>query len=143
VTISPNINGARVYINGELVGSGSITRSLTPGQYSIRIEAPGYIDFTTTVSVSGNQTVSAELRPSLATLALTVPDSYLNRSVNNPESRIRVWIDGEIQDGQTVQVRPGNRSVRITSGGLTVETTFNFRPGQTYELRPVLNLLIE
>jgi hypothetical protein len=62
--IRPNINNAKVYINGVEIGSGrSILESASAGMYSVRVSAADHTDFIKTVQVEEGKktTVKAKL----------------------------------------------------------------------------------
>ncbi len=68
VEISVKPESALVYLNGEMAGSGDISLELTPGAYSLRVEAEGYEIFQKDVVLAADRPVNekielARLRP--------------------------------------------------------------------------------
>ncbi|MFW5770199.1 MAG: PQQ-binding-like beta-propeller repeat protein [Spirochaetota bacterium] len=62
VRVKVNPQNARVYIDGELMGSGSISTSLSPGTYVLNVKAPGYQDVNTSIKVEQGQPLTRSLR---------------------------------------------------------------------------------
>ena len=51
VRVNVNPANAKVYIDGELMGTGSVSTSLVPGAYTLNVKAAGYEDLNTRISV--------------------------------------------------------------------------------------------
>lgn len=64
LTVSCNIQGAQVRINGALSGNSPITKTLTPGTYTINVRKASYTTFekTVTITAGGNVSVTATLK---------------------------------------------------------------------------------
>ena len=62
VRIKVNPQNARVYLDGELLGSGSVSTSLEPGRYVLNVQAPGYQDMNTSINVKEGQSLNRNLR---------------------------------------------------------------------------------
>jgi hypothetical protein len=138
--ISSNVDNARVYLNGDYKGTTFFRDQLPPGRYSIRITASGYLDYNTTISLNSDTSIRAVLEPAFATVRLSVQGSYLNPNVKDPVGMLELYVDGQIQRSTTVQVSPGRHTIRITSGGFSIEGNFMFRPGEEYIIEPSLQL---
>ncbi len=73
VAVSSTPPGASVYLNSQYQGLTPVSGSyitipnLTPGQYTLTLKETGYIDYTTTVGVLPNQTVSISINLTPAT----------------------------------------------------------------------------
>lgn len=132
LTIQPNVGNASIYINNGLI-KGNVA-SLRPGSYSIRVTAPGYLDFNTTVQLNGHMTLPVTLQPATATARLSVPTGSLNNSIRNPMDQIQIFVDGVQQKGDSFQVNSGMRRVRVVTGGLQYEFSMQFDSGKTYTL---------
>lgn len=108
LTVNSNVNGADVYIDGARRGSSGQTFTLSGGSYSLRVTAPGYDDFTTTVRLSSNQVISAVLQQSLYGLR-----------VNANEQSCTIFINGQ-QRGTTntsFSLPQGTYEIRVTKDG--------------------------
>ena len=57
--VGTNVANATVILNGQRLGGTNVTYSnLRPGSYPVRIQAPGYNDFATTLTIRANTTTS-------------------------------------------------------------------------------------
>ncbi|MBI4553578.1 MAG: PEGA domain-containing protein, partial [Candidatus Latescibacteria bacterium] len=61
--IVPTPADAEVYINGQRAGQGTVTRTLPPGSYTVRVMRNKYIAWEQTVQLSQNQNLTASLTP--------------------------------------------------------------------------------
>ncbi|HUX42746.1 MAG TPA: PEGA domain-containing protein [Rectinemataceae bacterium] len=57
-----NVQGAMIFLNGNQVASGSYNAALPPGEYSIVIRAPGFLDYSENFTLNGPKTISAYLQ---------------------------------------------------------------------------------
>jgi hypothetical protein len=129
VQLVSEIRGIQVTVNGQrLRGNFPQTVQLPLGQAQIIASAPGFQDQILNVDITGPQTISLVLQPLLATLRVI--------------GSVQVFIDGALQQGETISVEPGQRSVRIVSGSLSSEQRINFVAGRSYELVPSLGFSV-
>ncbi|WP_027460658.1 DUF4384 domain-containing protein [Deinococcus murrayi] len=57
--VGTNVAGATVILNGQRLGGANVTYSnIRPGTYPVRVQAPGYQDFSTTVTVRAGATTN-------------------------------------------------------------------------------------
>jgi hypothetical protein len=88
LTISANVPGAQVFLNGSQVGVAPLSLQVARGNYSVRVAAPGYQDFVASVSVAGPTAVNAALQGRLYQLAVScnVPGAqvYVNDQLAGP-----------------------------------------------------------
>lgn len=143
LSITANVAGAEVYINAAKAGNVPFTTDLTPGTYNIRVAAPGYQDFNTSVPMTTSQSVAATLIPQMSTISLTIPAQFLNKETGNAAALVTVYVDGAKVTGASFQVAPGTRQIRIVSGGLAVETSVTLEAGRSYTFEPSLGLNIK
>jgi hypothetical protein len=140
--VEPNVSSAQVYINGRRVGSGRVVENLTPGTYEIRISAPGHIDFAATVRLNSNEVLRASLRPAPARVIVDIPDDIQTPGIKDVISLVKVFVNGRLQPSRTFELDPGRHSIRLTSGGFSVEQTYILDAGRTYRIVPNLTLSI-
>lgn len=62
VRFNVNPANAKVYIDGELTGSGSVTTSLVPGEHTLNVKAPGYEDLNTRITVKKGESLEKAVR---------------------------------------------------------------------------------
>lgn len=131
--VNSNVTGAVVQVGGAPNGRTPYSAQVQPGTYVVTVTAPGYLPYTTSVTVNGNQVVQATLMPALATLRLQVPDRMLNPYMRNPMNQVTWFVDGsQVGTADSIQVDPGRHRIQIVSGGLSAEGNFVFQAGQTY-----------
>jgi len=143
LSIESNISGAEVYIDGNSRGNVRFTDDLRPGRYNIRVSEYGYRDFTTTVNLNQNQQIYANLEPAYARIQVKFNSSILNPKDKGASGKVEIYVDGNPQNGRSFQLMPGQHTIRIVSGGFSVEETFNFQPDQNYTIEPSFSLSIE
>jgi hypothetical protein len=141
-TINANVAGAEVFFNGVKAGTVPFQADLVQGSYNLKVTAPGYQDYTAGISVSGSQTINVNLIPLFATITVNVPAQMLNRGIDNPASRLELYVDGTRVNGLSAQVQPGQRTIRIASGGLSMETVVNLQPGRSYTIEPSFSIIV-
>ena len=151
VTITSNVQGADVVINEGLPlaqrGKTPLTVNLPLGNppYTIKVSAPGYQDFFQTLAVTGPVSVNATLQPLAASFQVAVPEAYVNKDLKGGHwSQIMIYVDGVLQRGATGgQLLPGRHVIRVTSGGMAVETVVEAQAGRTYVLEPFMGLSVK
>jgi hypothetical protein len=104
LTIQPNVPNAAIFVDGAQI-SGTVVNVL-PGPHSVRVTAPGFREFNTTVDVAEPMVVQAVL--ATFGIALTVQP--------NVDGAI-VFVDGAQISGNTVNVRPGRHDIRVAAPG--------------------------
>lgn len=134
--VGTNVNNAQVILNGRVLGAANQTYTgIAPGNYPVRVTAPGYGDFRTTIAIrsntttnlnvpfSGNATVSpagpAPVRPA------PVAGSY-NVTVRSNMNGGRVFMNGNevgtIRNGQvTTSVPAGQYQIIVLAPGQAAE----------------------
>ncbi|MFH2114773.1 MAG: PEGA domain-containing protein [Spirochaetota bacterium] len=142
-TINANVAGAEVFFNGVKAGTVPFQADLVQGSYNLKVTASGYQDYTAGISVSGSQTINVNLIPLYATITVSVPAQFLNKGAENPAMRIEFYVDGTRVNGFAAQVQPGQRTIRIASGGLSMETVVNLQPGRSYTIEPSFSITVK
>ncbi|WP_288402817.1 PEGA domain-containing protein [uncultured Deinococcus sp.] len=145
--VGTNVPGASVILNGRTLGSANTTYTgLAAGSYPVRVRAPGYADYTTTVAIRANTTTNLNVEFSRTTTPVTTTPTNtagytvaLRSSVNGA----RVFVDGTesgtIQNGglnlsvsrgahEIVVIAPGYRTFvnnyNVTQNGqITINPT--------------------
>ena len=62
LTVTANVNGADVYVNGNIAGKTPFSGQVPQGSYNIVVKAPGYNDYAQNVVVNGPTRVNATLQ---------------------------------------------------------------------------------
>ncbi len=147
--VTSNVPTAQVQVlparGSNVVASGNITFSanLEKGQYRVQVSASGYVTETRDVNMTRNQNVNINLRPATGTVNIIIPATILDLRKGNPASQVEVHIDGIQQEGNTAfQLRPGNHTVRISSGAFNVQRNLNIAAGQTYDFEIYMGISV-
>ncbi|HUX11961.1 MAG TPA: PEGA domain-containing protein [Spirochaetia bacterium] len=156
LNVISNVSGAVVTISEitsssppfQKTQSGSVPYHLTlgGGSYIITLTADGYLPFTTTVTLTADETVRAVMIPAVATIELSVPDRYRNPFDPKYLGRIEWYVDGQRYagvSGSSIQVTSGAHDIRLVSGGFSISGRFVFQAGRVYRLEPALQLRLQ
>lgn len=150
LTVNANVGGAQVIINGATAGQVPFQGALPPGSYNLVVRAPGYSDYSESFQMTGPRMVSATLQPAAAGFQISLPASSVNTDLKGGHwSQIQVYIDGVLQKAPGRepflggQLLPGRRLIRVTSGGLAVETFIDVQAGKSYVLEPFMGLTVK
>jgi hypothetical protein len=109
------------------------------GQHTVSVNAPGFRPYNATINVSSNMTMDIRLEPNQAEINIDL-SAILNRELNNPMNRVRIYLDGEEVGTNFTTV--GQKTIRIESGGFVYEVTQRFERGNSYTIRPRPNLIV-
>jgi hypothetical protein len=107
LTVNANVAGASVTVD-KLTGQAGQTFTLPGGTYQVKVSAPGYRDFNTSVQLAGNQTVAANLE--LITFKLSVAANVKGA---------QIFINGAAagNDSVTSVLAPGSYNVSVKAPG--------------------------
>ena len=139
LTITSNVNGAKVFIkggniNGQITGTTDLTTALPPGQYQVKVNAPHYYAEEQTIQFNGTMTLNIPLRSRTAKLDIIIPNNMLDYTQQNPAARIKIFDNGSPVNGTSLELTPGQHTIRITSGGVASQQTINVQPGESYRI---------
>ncbi len=104
VTFQLNVPGAQIYVNNQPI-KGTVA-TLPFGTHTVRVSFAGFIDFTTTINVTGNMVVPVTMQQATAQVSF---------QVNPPNAQ--VYVDNQAIKGNTATVTMGNHSIRVTAPG--------------------------
>lgn len=144
LSVSANVQGAEVYLNGSRVGNVPLSLNVIPGSYNVTVRAPGFGDYNQSVVVNGPTQVNAVLVGVMSSWQVNVPDNMVNKDMKGGHwSQIQVYLDGNLQRGPSGQVGAGRHVIRVTSGGMAVELVFDAQPGRTYTFEPFMGITVK
>lgn len=136
-----NVKGAQVMLNGAMAGTAPFNSQLSPGTYTVTIQAPGFVSYSESFTFTGPKSISLTLQPAMGTISIVLPAPNINTSLGgNHWNQIGIWIDGNQQKGQMIQLTPGRHLIKITSGGLQVEGYYDIEAGGLYTIEPYMGL---
>lgn len=143
VMFSSNVRGAKLYLNNRPKGVTPANLRLTPGNYSVRLEAKGYTPYQGRVNVttSSRQNYSFQMQPAIVSV----------RFSSNVKGA-KFYLDGKYRGAMPLSLRltPDTYNVRLVAKGYTAyqgQVTVTASPGQNYnfELQPssaTLNVIV-
>ncbi len=150
--VGTNVGGSTVILNGRTLGPANTTYTgLAAGSYPVRVRAPGFADYTTTIRVVGNATTN--LNVDFAVRSGTVPApvspapvtgnyNQISFTINSRLSGARVFVDGQeagsVQNGalslslprgahEVVMIAPGYRTY-VNTVSLSNSTSLTINP---------------
>ena len=147
--ITSNVPTAQVSVLGpnsrNQAAGGKVTFSadLLMGSYEVIVSAAGYNTATRTINLTGNQNLNITLTPAMGTVNLIIPAEFLDLRQGNPTGQMAVYIDGLPQDGnRTFQIRPGNHTIRVSSGAFNVQKNITVQAGDVYNFEIFMELRV-
>jgi hypothetical protein len=142
LTISTNVAGAQIFVDGNLYQPGG---AYTPGTHTISASAPGYQSASSQLMLAQPSSVSITLSPALATIHIVVPQSNIDQRTgfNAADPKTALYVDEQKVPFADIQVMPGIHTIRFVVGGLTVTGSYTFNPGQVYVIQPQLGISIQ
>lgn len=136
-----NVKDAQVLLNNAPAGNAPFNTQLAPGTYTVTVQAPGFNPYTESFTHVGPKSINVSLTPAMGTVTIVIPAASINTDMKGGHwSEIQVIIDGVAQKGQTVQVAPGRRLIKVISGGLQVEGFYEIQAGRNYTFEPFMGL---
>jgi len=126
LTITSNVEGASVFIDRQYRGKTPYLEIISTGSHRVRISAPGYQDYVTTVDIKRTTSVHANLESHMAKVL-----------VENSGPELTIFLDGR-RVSSKFEVAPGRHTLRFAIGAFTVERTYTFEGGKTYRVQPRL-----
>jgi hypothetical protein len=106
----------------------------------VRLTAPGYQDANTTLNLNRSDSVTIVLQPAFATVNINLNPAFADPQNRNAMAQVRVFIDGNMQNGTSFQLSAGRHNIRITSGAFSVAGDYEFAAGRNYTIEPMLSL---
>ncbi|MCP4695423.1 MAG: SUMF1/EgtB/PvdO family nonheme iron enzyme [Gammaproteobacteria bacterium] len=140
LAVEADADGAKVFINGEERGIAPVKTDLSLGNYTIRVEKPGYVPFEEQIELTEAMTLKAKLEPETA--VLTVHAKPGGKVFINNENRGMTPLELSLSlGGYTVRVEkagyaPFEKRIDL-KGAMTLQAelmaaTKPLRPGKTF-----------
>lgn len=114
LSVNANVAGAQVLLNGSVVGATPFRGDFMPGSYTVTVQAPGFLSYSESFSLSGPKSISATLQ------AATFPLSVNVTNVRNAQVLLNGTMAGNAPFN--TQVAPGTYTVTIQAPGYTPYT---------------------
>ena len=116
------------------------SKNLILGNYSITVSAGGYVSQTKSLDLTQDANFHFELQPAMGTVQVMVAPDSLNKSDIYAREKILIIDNGIEMESLSFQLRPGQHTIQIISGGLWTQTTIIVEAGKTYTIQPTLSL---
>lgn len=68
-----NVKGAQVMLNGAMAGTAPFNSQLSPGTYTVTIQAPGFVSYSESFTFTGPKSISLTLQPAMGTISIVLP----------------------------------------------------------------------
>ena len=119
--VGTNVRGSQVILNGRTLGGANTSYSgIAPGSYPVRVTAPGFADYRTTITIRSNTTtnLNVEFRttapaPTTPAPAPVTPVGNYNLTIRSNIEGARVFVDGT----EAGSIRGGLLSLNLARGG--------------------------
>jgi len=141
--VGTNVGNATVTLNGQRLGSANTTFSnIRPGTYPVRVQAPGFRDYTTTITVRAGVTTNLNVEFAQAVTPAPVVSGQFTLSIRSNVAGARVFVDGRevgtIQGGTlSVSVPRGSHEVVLIAPGYrTFVNTYNVTRNSQITITP-------
>jgi hypothetical protein len=147
LSVTANVAGAAVTVNGAAKGQVPYGEMLPPGTYSVQVSAPGYMDYVTNVVLNNPVTIAAQLSLPKTTLTFIVPPAILDVDNKGAPTQIKIFLDGKLINPRKelagIEITPGQHQLRVTSGSFQVVSgNYTFAQGVNYNIELVMELKI-
>jgi hypothetical protein len=145
LNVSSNVPGAKIQVNmvnskdPATFGSIPFQKNMVLGSYSITVSAGGYTTQTKQLELSRDTNFHFELIPAMGKLQVVISPDSLNKRDIYARDKILIIDNGIDMEGLNFELRPGQHTIQIISGGLWTQTTINVVAGKTYTIKPVLS----
>ncbi|THF88800.1 PEGA domain-containing protein [Deinococcus sp. KSM4-11] len=130
--VGTNVANATVTLNGQRLGGANVTYSnLRAGTFPIRVQAPGFRDFSTSVTIRGGSTTNVNVEFAQVATPAPVVSANFTVSIRSGVNGARVFVDGTEagtirNGGLDVQVARGAHEIVVIAPGFrTFLSTYN------------------
>ena len=150
-----NAPGTAVYRDSVLVGTTPYQAVWMPGNYTIRLSAPGYMEYVDKIALSGPLTLQMSLVPIMVDFEIRLPEFVAaspgnSGSAGGPNSQgkpfrspdIELYMDGRRLDSAFGRAAPGKHRLTMIFGGYRFESDFELVAGKPVLIEPFLALSV-
>ena len=142
LSIRANVEGARVFVDGENEGIAPVNLELPPDRYTLRITASGYNNHVQNIILGEDLILNVRLAAATATIRVAIPNNMLNSNVRSPKRLIQILVDGEEQEEDEFELAAGTYTIGFVTGGIEIEREVEIKAGEEYTIRPSFSLIV-
>jgi hypothetical protein len=151
LSINSNVNNATVSVNNSVQGPAPYSQYFAPGSYTVRVSAPGFVDYLANVTLNKPITLNIQLQPVAqpSTLTVVIPPALLDPDVRQGDERaqVKIFVDNRLinrgKDNDRIVVQPGPHRVRVASGAFSVQLgELMVQPGMSYIIEVGMDLKV-
>ncbi|HWR10193.1 MAG TPA: PEGA domain-containing protein [Rectinemataceae bacterium] len=138
-----NVSGASLYRDSTFIGNLPYRGDWMPGNYTLRIVAPGYADYVDRVFLNGPLTIQVSLSPLIVDYQIAIPELFATlagRPIRFQD--VAVYLDGRRLDSPFGKALPGTHRITLLLGDLRFEADFELLPGKIASIEPFLGVNI-
>lgn len=111
--VGTNVPNATVILNGQRLGSANTNfGGIRPGSYPVRVQAPGYRDYTTTIAIRAGSTTNLNVEFAQVVNPAPAPANQYTLAIRSNVTGARVFVDGE----EVGTIRNGGLRLDVTRG---------------------------
>lgn len=139
-----NVKGASVYRDGQFMGTTPYSGSWLPGNYNLRVSAPGFADYNERVALSGPLVMQISLAPLLVDYEIRIPDYFLLIPGSPAMYRnLQLYLDGRRVDQLYGKAMPGKHVLTMFINDLKLEAEFELIGGKPVIIEPFFGIRVQ
>lgn len=139
-----NVKGAAVYRDGQFMGTTPYSGSWLPGNYNLRVSAPGFADYNERVALSGPLVMQISLAPLLVDYEIRIPDYFLLIPGSPAMYRnLQLYLDGRRVDQLYGKAMPGKHVLTMFINDLKLEAEFELIGGKPVIIEPFFGIRVQ
>jgi PEGA domain len=155
LSINANAANSTVAINNIVKGPAPYSEYLAPGTYTVRVSAPGFVDYLASVVVDRPVNLNVQLQPipqpvnQPSILSIAIPPALADPDMRqgDPQGQVKVFIDNRLvnrgRDIDRIVILPGRHRIRIASGAFSVQLgELMVQPGMNYVIEVGMDLKV-
>ena len=150
LTVNANVNNATVTVNNVVKGPTPYSEYYAPGSYTVRVSAPGFVDYLASVALDRPIALNVQLqRVSPSTLTVAIPPALVDPDMRqgDPQGQVRVFVDNRLVNARremtNIVILPGRHRIRIASGAFSVQLgELMVQPGMSYIIEVGMDLKV-
>jgi hypothetical protein len=151
LTVNVNVANATVSVNNMMKGPAPFSMAFGRGTYTVRVSAPGFVDYLANVALDRPINLNVQLQPLVqpSTLSVVIPPALMDPDVRQGDERaqVRIFVDNRLvnrgKEADRIVVQPGPHRIRVSSGAFSVQLgDLMVQPGMSYIIEVGMDLKV-